>query len=744
MTELLPANTHSTAFNFTEKQEAALDLLSSEAQHTLLAGGSRCVAGDTLLDGHTQTIKELAELGLQVRVMTSHGSQLADAPFKKGSCALLKFTFASGHAIEVTPDHRFWDGKAWVKAETLKPGDALAVAPATWTPPKFEFLTLLRTLFSNDTPSKAGYRLSKVLDIQPTAVQDYYTLHVPGCEHYFANGVASHNSGKSFLLVRQVILRALKAKNSRHVIFRYRFNAIKASIVNDTFPKVMRLVFPYVKYDLNKTDWYVTLPNGSEVWFAGLDDKERAEKILGMEFATLFFNEASQIPYQSIMLALTRLAQFVVQLIPGKDGEADKEIELLPRVFYDLNPPSKAHWSYKLFILKVDPDSKVALAKPENYAWMRINPKDNLVNLASTYMDTLYAMSARNKLRFLEGEFCETMANALFTYENIETYRHLKGELPEFVRVVVGVDPSGAADANSTGDAIGIVVGALGTDGRAYLLEDLTVTAGPVVWGRVATTAYDRHQADCIVGEGNFGGAMVEHVIQTSRPRTPYKMVTASRGKHIRAEPISALYEEGKVIHVGNFPELEEELTSFSTTGYMGDSSPNRCFIAGTLITTEAGDIAIEAVVPGNRVLTRQGYRQVLHSGMNDANAQTMTVEFSDGRTLTATPGHPVFIEGKGFIRVDEMVWGDKALMLNHKPAPVFVVKLTANDLKQPVYNLAVDSVHEYFANGVLVANCDAWVWVLAELFQGIVAPRKKKPEPYIPPFRASVDGMGY
>jgi hypothetical protein len=746
--------------------------------------------------------------------------------------------------------------------------------------------------------------------------------------------------------VRQVVLRALKAKNSRHVIFRYRFNAIKASIVNDTFPKVMRLVFPYIHYDLNKTDWFVTLPNGSEIWFAGLDDKERAEKILGMEFVTIFFNEASQIPYQSIMLALTRLAQLVVQLIPGKNGKPDEEIEMVPRVFYDLNPTSKAHWSYRLFILKIDPDSKLALANPQNYTWMRINPKDNLANLTSTYMDTLNAMSARNKLRFLEGEFCETMANALFTYENIETYRHLKGELPDFVRVVVGVDPSGAADADSSADAIGIVVVALGVDGRAYVLEDCTVTAGPTVWGRVATTAFDRHQADCIVAERNFGGAMVEHVIQTSRPRTPCKMVTASRGKHIRAEPISALYEEGKVIHVGNFPELEEELTSFSTTGYMGDSSPNRCFIAGTLITTDKGDVPIEAIIPGVRVLTRQGFRKVLYSGMNDANAETITIEFSDGRTLTATPNHPVFVEGKGSVRVDTLVWGDtivtpptgepscqtqnksnaspsystglsidatqhqptkrhkdttqpmrmvsavrslgnfiekfgnqimvkylrvilfttstairittslrilsalhqdnmqqsirkllgiKSLlnlpvlghllnsgtlqmraesgivnmgltrglvesqlmmanvssvgsttyplnktlgfvqesaiwlglqktkntmwiksalfvtqflkpesMTNNKPVPVFVVKLTANDLRQPVYNMAVDEHHEYFANGVLVSNCDALVWALAELFQGIVAPRKKKPEPFIPPFRVSVPGLGY
>ena len=104
-------------------------------------------------------------------------------------------------------------------------------------------------------------------------------------------------SGKTFWLVRAVIVRALKAANSRHVVFRYRFNALKASVILDTLPKVMRVCFPEVTYEIDKTDWYMTLPNGSEIWFGGLDDKERTEKVLGMEFATIYLNEASQIPW---------------------------------------------------------------------------------------------------------------------------------------------------------------------------------------------------------------------------------------------------------------------------------------------------------------------------------------------------------------------------------------------------------------------------------------------------------------
>lgn len=396
-------------------------------------------------------------------------------------------------------------------------------------------------------------------------------------------GNATHNclfggsrSGKTFLLLRNVIMRALKAPQSRHAVFRFRFNAIKASVIMDTFPKVMLLAFPGVSYTLNKTDFYCDFPNKSQIWFGGLDDKERTEKILGMEFATIYFNEASQIPLSSINLAITRLAQRVTQVIEGKSGSEERLLK--PRCYYDLNPPSKAHWSYKQFIQKLDPETREPIKNPEDYAAFRINPSDNTDNLSETYLSTLEGMSARMRQRFFYGEFADATPNALFTYENIEKYRVIAASKPiEYVRVIVGVDPSGASDKNNeTNDAIGIMIGGLGTDGRAYLIEDCTVTAGPATWGRIAASAYDRHQADCVVGEANFGGAMVQHTIQTARPRTPYKAVTASRGKHIRAEPFSALYEQGKIRHIGFFPELEDEMCAFSTHGYMGDRSPNR------------------------------------------------------------------------------------------------------------------------------------------------------------------------
>ena len=399
--------------------------------------------------------------------------------------------------------------------------------------------------------------------------QEANTLLAGTAQHVMLYG--GSRSGKTFLLVRAVIVRALKAPNSRHVILRYRYNAVKASIIADTFPKVMRLCFAGLEYKINTQDGFATLPNGSQVWFGGLDDKERTEKILGQEFGTIYLNECSQIPKASRDIAVTRLAQVCPTEINGVVGPP-----LTLRMLYDANPPTKGHWTYKLFHQHVDPDTRKPLPDPENYAFMQINPGDNQANLPDSYIQTLKSLPERLQRRFLLGEFADDNPDALFREGLIDLHR-AQADTPDFVRVVVAVDPSGSRDEDNSGnDAIGVVVAALGMDGECYVLEDLTVKASPKVWGTVVASAFDRHAADVVVGEENFGGAMVEFVVQTCRPNTKYKTVKASRGKAVRAEPFSALYEQGKVHHVGYFPELEEELCAFSTHGYTGQGSPNR------------------------------------------------------------------------------------------------------------------------------------------------------------------------
>lgn len=384
-------------------------------------------------------------------------------------------------------------------------------------------------------------------------------------------------SGKTFLHVRNIVFRALKAPGSRHGIFRFRALHVHESIVLDTFPKVMKLAFPGVRYTLHKGDGYASIHTGgedSEIWFSGLDDKERVEKVLGKEFSTVYFNECSQIPMGSVDIALTRLAQAVNEVVQGRPPRP-----LRVRAFYDCNPPSKAHWSYKRFIQKVDPETGKALPNPGDYASFQINPGDNVENLSKSYLQTLQGMSSRLQKRFLKGEFADATPNQLFPPEVMDKWR--ADGLPDMVRVVVGVDPSGSGDVdNADNDAIGIVVGGLGTDGNAYLLEDCTVKAGPATWGRIAVNAWQRHDGDAIVGETNYGGEMVLATIRSAAAsegaRPTVKKVTASRGKVQRAEPFSALYEQGKIRHAGEFRELEDEMTAFSTYGYLGENSPNR------------------------------------------------------------------------------------------------------------------------------------------------------------------------
>lgn len=389
-------------------------------------------------------------------------------------------------------------------------------------------------------------------------------------------------SGKTFLIIRALIQRAINAPESRHVIFRFRFNAAKTSIWSDTIPKVLKLCFPQLRVNYNKTDFYLSLGNGSQIWIAGLDDKERVEKILGQEFATLYFNEASQIPWASIEVAMSRLAQNC-KLDPAI-AEATGRTHLRLKAFYDCNPPSKLHWSYQLFRAKLKPGTKEALPNPDDYAEMKINPADNADNLPTEYFDVLASMSAAKRLRFEAGEWASEVAGALWALEDrtasdgavilgIDASR--VSDAPQMSRIVVSVDASGTRGAGG-GDDVGIVVAGIGVDGHGYVLEDATCNLSPEGWSRRAVEMYHKWGADRLVAERNFGGDMIRALIQTADKNVSYKDVVASRGKHVRAEPVAALYEQGRVHHVGFFADLEDQLCNFTTSGYVGDGSPDR------------------------------------------------------------------------------------------------------------------------------------------------------------------------
>lgn len=199
--------------------------------------------------------------------------------------------------------------------------------------------------------------------------------------------------------------------------------------------------------------------------------------------------------------------------------------------------------------------------------------KDNERNLSPVFLQEITDMYAGTRLgrQELDGELLEDVEGALWTLGILDQYR-LKS-LPEDVElrvVVIGVDPAATSSADS--DETGIVAVGAGTDKRGYVLADLSLIGAPLLWASRAVKAYLAHEANYIIVEVNNGGEMVTQTIKTVDPKVPVKAVHASRGKQTRAEPISALYEQGWVSHVGSFPRLEEQMT----TWVPGMSSPDR------------------------------------------------------------------------------------------------------------------------------------------------------------------------
>ena len=443
-----------------------------------------------------------------------------------------------------------------------------------------------------------GDKQARSLAFQLTPVQERAWGLIAGQARHVLL-VGGSRSGKTFVAIRALVMRALMAPGSRHVILRFRFAHVKNTVVLDTFPKVMRLCFPDIPYHLDKSDWYVKFPNNAEIWFGGLDDKDRSDKILGAEYVTVFLNECSQISISARDTVISRLAQLCHNRATGKPMRL--------KVLYDCNPPSKSHWTYKLFIQKFKPGTNVTIDKPENYDWVLMNPSDNLVNLPPDYIEELNNLPAHKRARFLEGKFADLVAGNLWDISLIDKYRIVNTDhdaLPKMKRIVVGVDPSGAGDEdNKNNDAIGIVVAGIDDNGKAYTLEDCTVKAGPATWGQAAVDAYHRHEADVIVAEKNYGGEMVRYVINSIDPHVKCDLVTATRGKAVRAEPISALTEQGKIMFVGQFEDLEEELCAMTTDGYKGGASPNRAdafiWAMSYLFPLKASSIGVWKVLGG-------------------------------------------------------------------------------------------------------------------------------------------------
>jgi PBSX family phage terminase large subunit len=369
------------------------------------------------------------------------------------------------------------------------------------------------------------------------------------------------------------------------VIFRRNFNAVKRSIGQDTFPKLLSLLKLEKFVTLNKTDWVFRFHgvdgDGSEIWLLGLDDKERVDKILGMEFSTIYMNECSEIPWATVEKAFSRLAE--------------NNPKLKNRAYFDCNPPSKSHWTYRAFIQKVNPETRIAWVNPDFWQFMQLNPGDNKENLPDGYIENvLMSLSSKNKQRFYNGEWSEDTENALWKHEWIDSNRVTV--IPEgLTRIVIGVDPAVTNSQNS--DSTGIVVAGRKGD-HYYVIDDRTMKSTPEEWAKEVDLAYHYHQADRIIVETNNGGALLRSLFKSTNRLLPITEVFAKRAKILRAEPISAMYQRGEVSHVGEFPDLEDQMCSFA--GIDGEDSPDNLDAAVYALTALTGQFGTVTQVSGH------------------------------------------------------------------------------------------------------------------------------------------------
>lgn len=311
-------------------------------------------------------------------------------------------------------------------------------------------------------------------------------------------------------------------------------------------------------------------------------------------------------------------------------------------------------WDMLLFGLRLGDDPQVVvtttprptrlirdlLTKPTTVT-TRGTTFDNRANLAEGFFEDIVAAYEGTTLGRQEiyGEVIEDLEGALWHRDTLEAGRLKYGDIPDLARIVVAVDPAVTSEAGS--DETGIIVAGIDDvpqRAQGYVLEDLSGRHTPQGWAERAVAAYHEHEADCIVAEVNQGGDLVKAMLRMVDPSVPYKKVTATRGKWVRAEPVAALYQQGRIHHVGMLGPLEDQL----------------CLSADTLVTTKRGAVRIAEVTACDRVLTRKGWRRVLWSGQT-GTAPTIGVRTAGGRILRGTARHPVYVEGRGFVALSEV-----------------------------------------------------------------------------------------
>lgn len=357
-----------------------------------------------------------------------------------------------------------------------------------------------------------------------------------------------------------------------------------------------RLAGDRAKENRSESTW--TFDNGSIIRFISLQNEGDEQNYKSVEFDLLLFDEVTELRESQYTFLLSRLrsaqghrAHAIATANPeGRGFRWVKRRWVSPKSM-DLAPDQPAPKPFEVWSPPIVENGVVTGEMPPR-AFIPATIYDNPGLMASnpSYVQQLKSLpDGRLRRALLDGDWdaMDQVPGALWNQTNIDDHR--KASAPQLIRVVVGVDPSGSAHDGS--DECGIVAVGHGNDGRYYVLKDNSGVVAPDVWAARVVLVYDELNADRVVAEGNFGAAMVESTLHHARPTLPVKTVTASRGKAVRAEPISYLYSQGKVSHVGVFSELEDELCTWTQDAGW---SPGRMDALVWAMTELAGGGALE------------------------------------------------------------------------------------------------------------------------------------------------------
>jgi phage terminase large subunit-like protein len=368
--------------------------------------------------------------------------------------------------------------------------------------------------------------------------RNYKDLFLGNPDTRYFTITGGRGSGKSFVV--SVFLLNLTYEKGHIILFtRYTMTAAYLSIIPEFRDKI-ELIGKEADFDITR-DEVVNKHTGSKIIFRGLKNSS------GNQTANL----------KSIQGVTTWVLDEAEELT---DEDMFDRVDLSVRatnhpnrIVMVMNPSHKEHFIYKRFIAPTR----------EDVTKIHTTYLDNAENLSDSFIKQAQQTKERNEFRYRHlflGEWLDEAEGLLWNQQIIDRSRLDKA--PQLTRVVVAIDP--AVTANEKSDETGIIVAAKDSQGNGYILDDFSGIYTPNQWATVAIKAARQYDADCIVGEVNQGGDMVESTIRGVDKRIRYKAVRATKGKYTRAEPVYNLYEQGKIFHVGEHPLLERQMITFN------------------------------------------------------------------------------------------------------------------------------------------------------------------------------------